>query len=44
MDLTVVLFSDMNTAAVASPDRTAASHLGTAGRYMKAEIKHMHID
>lgn len=37
MDLTVVPFPDMNTATVASPHRTAASHLGTAGRYTKAE-------
>lgn len=44
MDLTVVPFPDMNIATVASPDRTVAFHLGTAGRYTKAEINNIHID
>lgn len=40
MDLTVVPFPDMNTAAAASPRRSAASHRGTAGRCKGANTEH----
>jgi len=39
MDLTVVPFPDMNTAAVASPHRSVASHPGTAGRCKESAIE-----
>lgn len=37
MDLTVVSFPDMNTATVAYPNQTVASHLGTAGRCIESK-------